>query len=90
MIYKIVGIGSKFDYVGKKDNKQHTAQVLHCVRRPIERDGQFSGLVTEDKFFQDINLGKVAHVQLDKVYDFRYESDGRYLYLASVTEVEKF
>lgn len=85
----IVGI-ENVNYTSRKTNQQVTGVRLFFEREPTSRESTIEGMVTGSEFISSNSdcFKKLPEMVFGGVYDFIYDSDGRFTFLSEVRAVE--
>lgn len=90
MVMKCVGYRPPFDYPAKDGTTKQGAE-FHGVRSPNSREKDNEGLIAKNIWLgkNDIPLIPRGGFQLGKMYNFRYDNDGKFNFLESIEEVKE-
>lgn len=85
----VVGVSDLIVYKDKKTGEEKRAKNIYIVREPTSRETGGTGLIAASIFLPETLFSKIPVGGFDpkKKYDFMYESDGRYSFLADIQEV---
>lgn len=88
MKVKVVGTTEPFNYKDKKTGAERRARNIYIVREPTSRETGITGFIASPIFLPDTLFSKIPIGGFDpkKEYDFVYESDGRFSFLADIRE----
>lgn len=88
MKVKVVGTSDVINYKDKKTGAEKRARNIYIVREPTSRETGTTGFIAASIFLPETLFVKIPIGGFDpkKEYDFIYESDGRYSFLADIRE----
>lgn len=91
MIFKCLGYRPPFDYTDKKTQQLKRGAEFHGARVPNSREHDVVGCVVKAVWLgmNDIALIPLGGFEVGKSYEFKYDTDGRFTFLSSISEVKK-